>query len=262
MEIKKPTFKMPERPVMNNVQAPNVNNSQKKEGPSFNPINSEHKRDTSPVVATNSKKKLWILIVSIIAGVILAVSSIILFALPTPKKPSNIFVNLTHNGSTFDFSMVDNERIEVDNEGKLSVSLLPGDKFNGEFSVTSSSVEGQNAGSVFVRFRMYAIIEDNYFGNVLHYTPDASNINNWYIAKDGFIYYNNLLHADETISINMLITLVGEYVTEDLMGSDIYITSSFEVLQASAYQSITEMWSTAPYGWRTIVTPIAEGELA
>ena len=131
---------------------------------------------------------------------------------------------------------------------------MPGHVFNGKVALTSTIDENypELAGDVFVRFRLEAYVDDNYYGDILK----ASTINdleyNWY--NDGrYFYYNDLLSPNETITSELQLVLDNNNISNSLQSKSVKFIVTFQVLQASQYQSINEMWVGAPNAWKTSI---------
>lgn len=255
MEPKKPVF-----PIINNTQKAEVKNINTT-STFVSPLEKSEPKISSPKVASNEKKKILTILLIALAIIIATVVVLLVITNHKTQKINDISIKLSikqdAQGNTlntgFDWTEIENNRTYVDSNGEKHIKLLPGDKFGGKLALTSLKDENNPtlSGDVVVRCRVYAIVEDRYIGNIFKYTLDNENANDWFSSDfDGYMYYNNLLSTDETIFLNLTIEISGAKTTNELQGKRVSLFYSFEVLQASADQSIREMWFSSPYEWR------------
>lgn len=255
MEPKKPVF-----PSINSTQKTDIKNNHLVNA-FVNPLENSEPQASSPKVATNAKRKLLsILFIAIVIIIATVVTVLIITTHKTQKiNDISIKISLTEDaqGNTlntgFDFTELEENRTYVDSEGNSHIRIYPGDKFGGKLALTSLKDENNPtlAGNVVVRCRVFAVADDVYIGNIFNYKVSDDNISDWFASEfDGYIYYNNLLSVDETIYLNLDVEISGAKAGNELQGKSISLCYSFEVLQASADQSIREVWFSSPYEWR------------
>ena len=272
MDIQKPNFNIPKKPPTAPIKQVKPNNKQpfepisSKEDTNFSltNVNSTEQKITAPKLATSFNKKWLVVLLCLSIALIVAITCVCVLVIKKPITPKDIFITLESKDVYLDFSSLD-DRITVDEDGNEYVRLLPGDDFVGKFYITSKTDTNQTTppGSVFLRFRTYATVADNFYGSIFDCSINNSEFENWYKGLDGYLYYNKLLHPEETVSVDVKISINGERTTNNLQGKSINLVGEFEVLQSAnqSYQSIAEMWQTAPYSWRTNIIKVAEGEM-
>lgn len=214
---------------------------------------------TAPKVATNFKKHIKYIVLSILIVVIITTCLIFAFAKNEVKEIKEIsIVPVVHN---MDFDFPENSfDTTIDDEGNRKLIVMPGNSFTGKVSMTSNINEEYPdlAGNVFVRFRMEAFVigengVENYFGDLLKTSVKNDTNNDWF-NDNKYFYYNDVLKPNQTISATLDMLINQANTPNHLQSQTLYIKCTFEVLQSSAYQSINEVWVSAPYVWRNLVT--------
>lgn len=270
MEIKKPSFEKNPTP---NIDLDNQQDDKQKKSNTI--VSFNNVVEDSPVVATHERKNIKKILIALMVLFVITVTIVVIVLIPFPKKTSDIYVNIIADElspSSFDYSNIDDNRIEKDENGNpIKITVLPGDKFAGSFGVSSTSDPNSESspGPVFIRFRMYATIKnpdinnnlEKYYGNIISCRSIGDSQQDWFTAKDGYIYYNEILKADNSASIETEIELIGKNIGNELQGKSLNLNITFEALQAEAYQSILEEWPTAPYQWRTNISEKYLGEI-
>ena len=200
--------------------------------------------DTPELVLSSKSKKIIIGVVSGIIAIVLVLG--LLFAVwPKPTSPADIFIDFDVTGE-FDFDDISfNETIAPGQTNKV----MPGDSFNAKFDITSTDDKG-STDEVYVRIKLYAIAENNYYSNLFSY--NVSN-DDWFEGADGYIYLKQTLKANTSIEFCNKINL-DKQIGNDFQGKSINVYFEAECLQAGSYsyQAITEEWPTAPYAWKQL----------
>lgn len=200
-------------------------------------VKTEKIGSATPKVIAVGKSHKTAVILCIVFAVIVALSAFVYWIAPKPIYPADIFIN-------FDASY----QLEFSYEaapGQTS-KLLPGDSFNAVFTVSSSDELG-SSDEVFVRIRLYAEMDNNYYGDIFEYTLINSN---WQTGADGYIYYKNTLSANTSAEVFSKITLKMS-LDNRFNGKHVSVYFVAEALQADR-QAIEEYWITAPYEWKIL----------
>lgn len=191
-----------------------------------------------------SKKKriLTAIIATFVVMVILVV--VLLVVLPQPVRPSDI--NIEFNASaSISPSVTFPDQPDTPTE---NIKFMPGDSMNCSYKISSKLSEDSPTSenmSVFVRFRLYAICETNYYSNVFSFS--FFNPNDWYRGADNYWYYRQRLNPNEEINVTKTLIL-RQSVGNEFSGKTVKIVFSTEAVQGE-YQAILEMWPTAPSEW-------------
>lgn len=191
-----------------------------------------------------SKKKriLTAIIATFVVMVILVV--VLLVVLPQPVRPSDI--NIEFNASaSISPSVTFPDQPDTPTE---NIKFMPGDSMNCSYKISSKLSEDSPTSenmSVFVRFRLYAICESNYYSNVFSFS--FFNPNDWYRGADNYWYYRQRLNPNEEINVTKTLIL-RQSVGNEFSGKTVKIVFSTEAVQGE-YQAILEMWPTAPSEW-------------
>ena len=239
-----------QRPTFNSVNSndPKINNQNK-----IDNIKGSDTKISAPKVATSYKKRIMIIAIVALIVVVIITASIFIIGNTGVKDIKDISIKLDIPQIKFEFAGNDSDII-VDEDGTHHIAIMPGQVFNGKVALTSTIDENypELAGDVFVRFRLEAYVDDNYYGDILK----ASTINdleyNWY--NDGrYFYYNDLLSPNETITSELQLVLDNNNISISLQSKSVKFIVTFQVLQASQYQSINEMWVGAPNAWKTSI---------
>lgn len=241
MELQRPTFN-------------NINETKSKQtAPSIDKLQGSSTKITAPKVATNAKKKVSVIVAIILIIITITVACLFIFTNKDVKQIKDISIKLDSASISFDFVGNDSD-ITIGEDGLQHMVVLPGKVFKGQVGI-SSIVDEEHpelAGDVFVRYRLEAYIDDNYYGDVLNTAsiddPDAE----WF--DDGrYIYYNDVLSPNSTISSNVQIVINHENTPNSFQSKTLKIVVTFQVLQASNHQSINEMWVEAPNAWKSAI---------
>ncbi len=213
---------------------------------------------TAPKVATNFKKHIKYIALSILIVVVITTCLIFAFAKNNVKEIKDISIIPVVDSLDFDFP--ENSFIpSIDDEGNKTLVVMPGNAFTGKVSMTSKINENypDDAGNVFVRFRMeaYVIGENgvkNYYGDLLKSTV-TNDLNGDWFSDNKYFYYNDILKPEQSVSATLSMMISQENTPNNLQSQTLYIRCTFEVLQSSNYQSISEVWVGAPYAWRSLI---------
>lgn len=249
MEIKRPVFNNPSKQAVKN--------------PDIATIQGNTTKITAPKVATNFKKKIKYIILAILLIITITICLIFAFAKDNVKEIKDISISTVVHSINFDFPENSFDST-IDEDGNKKIIIMPGNSFTGQVGMTSKINEElpNLAGDVFVRFRMeaYVITKSengsdvrNYFGNLLQ-TKIINDVNNDWFIDDKYFYYNDILKPEQSVSAKLDMLISHENTPNFLQSQTLYITCTFEVLQASAYQSINEIWVSAPYLWKNSIT--------
>lgn len=194
----------------------------------------------------NKKKRIiTAIIATFLVMVILVV--VLLVVLPQPVRPSDI--NIEFNASaSISPSVTFPDQPDTPTE---NIKFMPGDSMNCSYKISSKLSEDSPTSenmSVFVRFRLYAICESNYYSNVFSFS--FFNPNDWYRGADNYWYYRQRLNPNEEINVTKTLIL-RQSVGNEFSGKTVKIVFSTEAVQGE-YQAILEMWPTAPSEWSKI----------
>lgn len=221
---------------------------------------------TAPKVATNFKKHIKYIILSLLIVIIITTCLIFAFAPNSVKEISEIKIVPVVNNIDFDFPENSFDPT-VDDKGNKTLLIMPGNAFSAKVSVTSKIDEDfpTLAGDVFVRFRMEAYVlgennVENYYGDLLQ-TSITNDLNGDWFNDNKYFYYNDILKPEQTISAQLNMIVDQENTPNNLQSKTLYIKCTFEVLQSSAYQSISEVWVSAPYAWRSLISKKMTGKV-
>jgi hypothetical protein len=199
------------------------------------------KQQTPP---KNKKKRVIVAILAVL--IILIMLCVILYvAFISPTQPAEIKISFS-TSITLDTTSDDGQ--------ETVAKLLPGDDLNCKFVIQSAQTddESSSVGDVYVRLRVYAICDGNYFPSSFSFTfTDRAK---WYNGVDGYWYYKGVLTTGETIDAVKTLHF-NENIGNEFAGKTVSVMFSAEALQATGgngantTDSINEMWPTAPYEW-------------
>lgn len=213
----------------------------------------ESKRIPEKTVRGKNKKIIIISLVVILLAILIAVSTTMIVVYPTASRIKDINIDFT---ATSEFKPVE---IESDVSGEPRQYALPGDRIEGEFTITAkrtAGYEGTENLDVFLRFKVSMDLEDN---SIMSYDNEGNetltlgfvdNVNTWTRGVDGYYYLNRVLSPGETpdvISVSKDF-IISTAIGNEYAGKKVGIGFEAEVLQAN-YQAIMELWPTAPYIW-------------
>lgn len=244
MEINRPVFNR------NENERVNIKPVKQTESNTNNVVLGTEEKTSAPKTFSKFGKKFWIILLIFLIAFVVTVVSVVTFTGKDPILPTDIIISLQANGE-YDFSTIDRFETSTD---EYTINLMPGDEFKGAFNLKSISNEEDPTknGTVFVRFRLFSEVEQNYHNDIFDILLDteSENYSNWFRGLDGYYYFEDLLDVNEEISIETYISINEDKANNYFQGKSITINCIFEVLQTSAYQSITEVWTGAPYLWR------------
>src|SRR5574344_382418 len=194
----------------------------------------------TPVAKPVSKKRVTSMIV-IIALICLVVMTTLLFVfVPKATRPSDISLDFNSSSSikalNGDVGTINNKK------------LMPGDDLTCTFEITSGANSETDQGvnlNLYVRFRVYSLVDGNYYSNIM--TLEFIDSDQWYFSGDGFYYYMGELSPNQVLTTIKKIHF-NESIGNEFSGKQIKIMFSADALQAE-YQAIDELWGTAPYEW-------------
>ena len=194
-------------------------------------------------VPAKNLKKLFIILGTVGLVILLSLALTLILVFPTASRV--IDINIDFHASA--------DIVISDEEWTSSSKILPGDKIDYTFNISTSINEQSTDANldVFLRIRASISSEDNFFPNtiVLTFTEGGR----WFKGIDGFYYLQKtpgttgVLSPGEKISISRSL-LIDKTVGNEFAGKSITIMFEAEVLQAE-YQAILEIWPTAPYEW-------------
>lgn len=228
------------KPDLNKIGSVEVHNTQ---NTSQNKISSQPVQPQNPEVIVGTKNtKLIVTIVSFVMALVFTAVALVL-CLPQASSPNDIKIQL---GADIKY--------DVSGESELpegtTITLMPGDSLNSKFSVSSKSLdENNNVSEVFIRVKIYTLVEENYFSNLFAFDM-ASNewVQNWMVGADGFMYLRKTLVADSSVEFANKLTL-DKNIDSSLSGKTINLVFYVEALQAER-QAIESYWQTSPQTWR------------
>lgn len=198
-------------------------------------------------VREKDKKKIVIAILIALLAVLIATSIVLIMILPQATRLNDISINFDTTGS-FKPIIADD-----DNQNPRQL-VMPGDEvkclFTIQSNVNAESDESVNL-DVFVRFKLYFDIEDNYFSKI---SLDFIDGDMWFRGADGYYYLNKgIMNEKGVLSPGEKIEIANGFrISKDLgneyAGKKVKVVFDCQALQAN-YQAIVELWPTAPDQW-------------
>lgn len=231
--------------AMEEINKPDLKGFEKHSGDKANNISAKNVDNQNPelIVGSSRGRKLFITIISLVMALVLATVIFAVF-LPRPSSPNDIFITLSA-----DMNIV---KIDSDVPEGTDIKLMPGDSLNSKFKVASAGTDEFSKAEVFIRVKIYAIVDENYYDNLFTFdTASEEWLNNWMVAADGYVYLRKVLVANTSIEFASKLTL-DKNIGNDMQGRQIQLVFLAEALQAGedGQQAIASIWETAPQTWR------------
>lgn len=230
----------------NKIKPPKLPNKreEKKKIPKPQPIaiekelSSQTVQAKNPVLVTHSNKKQIIVLVALFLVAIILASTLFMVVLPKAYTPLDIDVDFQ-----VDASINIGSDYETGNK-----KLMPGDTFDGNFSVKIASDNEDSNAEVFVRVAIFATIEGRAETNIFQLNPSEKD---WILGADGFYYMYGTLKANELVTIVSNIVL-NKDLDNSYQGKKVSLTFVGECLQAGemGFSAIESVWKEAPTQWK------------
>lgn len=130
--------------------------------------------------------------------------------------------------------------------------LLPGDRIPATITFWlegNDLTDYSQNNSVFVRARIYGVLDDEKYWDIFQYTLDDEY---WIQSVNNYYYYNNIVrlktNEDDKQKLQTEIHIT-ESLDNRFNGREMELRIEFSVLQAE-YQAIGDIWKDSPYQWR------------
>lgn len=230
----------------NKIKPPKLPNQKavKKKNPKPQPVvdkkefASQTIQEKNPVLVTHSnRKKIIVLVALFLVAIILATT---LFAVVLPKSYTPLDIDVQ-------FEVDANINIGADYETG-NKKLMPGDTFDGTYSVKIVSEDDNSNAEVFVRVAIFAKIDGKAQTNIFQLNPSEQD---WILGADGFYYMYGTLKANELVTVVSDIVL-NKDLDNSYQGKNVSLIFVGECLQAGEMGSsaIEAIWKEAPSQWK------------